>query len=230
MNFREGMRRTGIVLGILGACAGGVLAYADASPLWQAWHEQRRLQALLATPTVRRATGVDWFAKHSPSADRRRDADARVDPSVPAGSGSRLQPRFQMSPIDPETLSVPAGSESRFQWKPIPDVGEVNRRFGERSSADQGTLYWEGIWLESFAPDANRDGISLIRYAGRTVTSLELSTGERLQLCGGGPCPVSFPRTFVVPLLFPLAGFLLPWGSLKTITWVASGFVPAKGA
>src|ERR1017187_6384310 len=76
MNFREGMRRTGIVLGILGACAGGVLAYADASPLWQAWHEHRRLQALLATPTVRRATGADWFAKHSPSADRRCDADA----------------------------------------------------------------------------------------------------------------------------------------------------------
>lgn len=192
MNFREGMRRTGIVLGILGACAGGVLAYADASPLWQAWHEQRRLQALLATPTVRRATGADWFAKHSPSADRRRDADAGVGPSVPAGSGSRqggTVPRFQWSDIDPETLSVPAGSESRFQ--------------GERSSADKGTLYWEGIWLESFAPDANRDGISLIRYAGRTVTSLELSTGERLQLCGGGPCPVSFPTDSCSPPALP---------------------------
>ena len=225
------MRRTGIVLGILGACAGGVLAYADASPLWQAWHEHKRLQALLATPTVRRATGVDWFAKHSPSADRRCDADGAPET------------------MSPPTRSVPPSFDptwgGRFVW--------FDCRWRERSSADKGTLHWIGVKpvpgqtanqpegtpaglaeIESFAPDPNRDGIKLIRYGvavgGRIVTSLELSTGERIELCGGEPCPVSFPRTFVVPLLFPLVGFLLPWGVVKTIAWVAAGFMVAKGA
>ena len=73
-SFEEGVRRTAIVPRVLGACAGGVLGYADASPLWQRWREHRRFQDLLATPTVRRATGADWFARHPPGGDKSCDA------------------------------------------------------------------------------------------------------------------------------------------------------------
>jgi len=31
-------------------------------------------------------------------------------------------------------------------------------------------------------------------------------------------------------LLFPLVGFLLPWGVTKSIAWIATGFTAPKGA
>jgi len=39
----------------------------------------------------------------------------------------------------------------------------------------------------------------------------------------------SFLRAFVAPLLFPLAGFVLLWGVMKSIAWVATGFIASKG-
>jgi len=80
--------------------------------------------------------------------------------------------------------------------------------------------------LESFAPDQNRDGIDLIHYDVKGgVTSLDLSTGEKIERIQSP----SFLRLFVVPLLFPLAGFVLFWGAMKSIAWIATGFTASKG-
>jgi len=80
--------------------------------------------------------------------------------------------------------------------------------------------------LESFAPDQNRDGIDVIHYDVKgVVTSLELSTGEKIER----PQSPSFLRAFAVPLIFPLAGFVLLWGVTKSIAWVATGFTASKG-
>jgi hypothetical protein len=129
-------------------------------------------------------------------------------------------------------------------------------RFNEWSSVDKGTLLWiedkpvpgktapplpEGYVfrdekrfpllqerLDSFAPDPNPDAISLIHYdLINTVTSIEVSTGEKIKRQYDLP---SLQRTFVVPLVFPLVGFLLPWGAMRTIAWIAAGFMTAKGA
>jgi hypothetical protein len=210
MNLKEGMRRTSIVLGMLGACAGCVLAYADASPLWQTWREYKRFQALLATPTARRASGADWIKKHSPGADKWCD----VDPSVP-----KPPPGYKI--VDP-CYETNAGDKGKLHWI---EVKPWERDWSKEQVPVRGQIVEVVFRLESFEPDANRDGIDAIHYASDgTVTSLQLATGEKIER----PQSPSFLRAFFVPLLFPLVGFVLPWGAVKIIAWVATGFTAAK--
>jgi hypothetical protein len=207
MNLKEGMRRVGIVLGLLGACAGSVLAYADASSLLKTWREYKRFQALLATPTVRRATGADWIKKHSPGADKWCD----VDPTV------KQPPGYQL--VDPcyETNSNDKGKLHWIEVKPW-------ERDWSKQQLLRGQTVETVFRLESFDPDSNRDGVASIHYdTSGIVTSLQLATGEKIeQLQSPGLW------TFFMPLVFPLVGFLLPWGITKSVAWVASGFIAAK--
>jgi hypothetical protein len=266
------MRRTAIVLGVLGTCAGGVLAYADASPLWQRWREYKRFQDLLATPTVRRATGADWFAKHPPGGDKSCDAPETLPADFfdkhPPGDGgpcyeSSADGKLHWIEVKPRKRDWPReepgpGREVKMATKTIEtEIDGKHRTFtadvAEGSTPAQieaavreyvkanpeladaptgkplhiGQIVKAAFRLESFAPDPNRDGIGLIRYdVSGSVTSLELAAGEKIER----PRPPSFLRAFVVPLLFPVIGFLLAWGGTKAIAWVATGFIAPKGA
>jgi hypothetical protein len=65
----------------------------------------------------------------------------------------------------------------------------------------------------------NLDGIKdvMVDQAG-DIDSIELTTGESI--------PKLTPpalRAYVIPLLYPILGFLLPWGAARVLTWVGSG-------
>lgn len=64
------------------------------------------------------------------------------------------------------------------------------------------------------------DGIKQVTVdkAG-VVVSIELSKGESVQ-------SVEPPamKAYAVPLLYPILGFLLPWGGIRLLVWVGSGF------
>jgi hypothetical protein len=203
MNFREGFRRTGILLGILGACAGAVLTYATAPPAWRAWREHKKFESLLTTTTVRKATGASWFARHSPGKDKWKSCDDEPNGKWPQGYKT-MGPCYETSAAD----------KGRLHWT---DDGV-------------GATVWNGettvmLRLESFAPQPNPDGIANIRYdANGSVTLLELATGDVLVKT---PSPPYFVET-LVPFSFPIIGFLLPWGVMKSISWVASGFTTSK--
>jgi hypothetical protein len=65
-----------------------------------------------------------------------------------------------------------------------------------------------------------KDGIEEVTVdrTGR-ICSIELSTGESVQRVE----PPS-PKAYLLPLLYPFVGFLLPWGCIRVLTWVGSGF------
>jgi hypothetical protein len=70
----------------------------------------------------------------------------------------------------------------------------------------------------------NRDGIKEVGIGeDGLVHSVELSTGETV--ISVDPPPL---KAYLVPLLYPILGFLLPWGAIRVLTWVASGFVPQR--
>jgi len=226
MNLKEGFRRTGILLGVLGATAGVVLAYVTAPPLWQTWREHEKFQALLTTPMVRSVSGADWAAKHPQSIDKWRwcngyltGTDASASPSEAAKSerGELLGHDFNGTPVynnsEPPTRNP---------------AQEADGSCSEISVAEKGRLHWTGdgsyygsLRLDSFAPQPNRDGIAAIYYdVSGAVTSLKLATGA---VVVEPPSPPHFVQT-LVPLLFPLIGFLLPWGVTKSLSWVVTGF------
>lgn len=59
MNAREGMRRVGIVLGILGSIIGGLIGYSDLQTVWSSHRKFERLQALAVMKDV--ATAIKAY-------------------------------------------------------------------------------------------------------------------------------------------------------------------------
>src|SRR3990167_3652378 len=57
MNTREGMRRLGIVLGVVGGGIGGFFGYIDAQNLWNTHMAHKKFESLMALPAVQEATG-----------------------------------------------------------------------------------------------------------------------------------------------------------------------------
>ena len=53
MNFKEGMRRVGISLGLAGAVVGGLVAYRQVAELWAIHSANRKFETALGLPTVR---------------------------------------------------------------------------------------------------------------------------------------------------------------------------------
>jgi hypothetical protein len=51
------------------------------------------------------------------------------------------------------------------------------------------------------------------------ITSIELSTGEKLERTEPPPL-----RAYLLPLMYPISGFLIPWGAVRVLTWVGTGF------
>jgi hypothetical protein len=56
------------------------------------------------------------------------------------------------------------------------------------------------------------------------IFQIYLSSGEAVRRTEP-PHPIAYLRL----LLYPLLGFLLPWGAVRLLTWVGSGFFAAKG-
>ena len=52
MNFREGTRRLGIVLGVLGGAVGAFAGYPSARDLWNARAASNEFESLMTSPTM----------------------------------------------------------------------------------------------------------------------------------------------------------------------------------
>jgi hypothetical protein len=66
----------------------------------------------------------------------------------------------------------------------------------------------------------NKDGIAGVNVdAVGVVTSIQRSTGEVIRKTEG-----THVGAFLTILLYPAFGFLIPWGVLRILTWVVSGF------
>jgi hypothetical protein len=66
----------------------------------------------------------------------------------------------------------------------------------------------------------NADGIrEAMMDKGRIVRAIHLATGEWIE--ESSPPPL---KSYVVPLLYPILGFILPWGAIRALTWLGAGF------
>lgn len=187
MNIKEGTRRLGVVLGILGGAAGVYIGYAQEQPLWKARAAHSRLESVMALPTMQKVAKAardyqnDWFVRNAP-----HPFSGRVD----YGALATLPRGYVLDP--------PAK-------KDIFDTVENEQL--ERT--------------ESILVSVNLDGIKQVTVDKTgIVSSVELSSGELIVRVDPPPL-----RAYLVLLLYPVIGFLIPWGALKTITWIATGFV-----
>jgi hypothetical protein len=79
--------------------------------------------------------------------------------------------------------------------------------------------------LDCFDSVVNRDGIKAVAWnTDYEVYSIETLDGQTL-------CPTPAPAAllYLLVALFPVLGFLIPWGAIRAIGWVGAGFAqPSK--
>lgn len=181
MNAIEGMRRVGIVLGILGSIIGGVIGYSDLQTVWSSHRKFERLQSLAVMNEVAaaiKAYQTDWFAQNAPS------------------------PTFTIEPPG---------------WVPV--VSATRKADVSEKIADPAA--------EITVDVSNYEGIKSVNAdkAG-TISSIQLTTGEWVHRE-----PDSFKAHFalvarlLLPLSYPVIGFLVPWGTIRVFVWVGRGFL-----
>ncbi len=72
----------------------------------------------------------------------------------------------------------------------------------------------EPIWYQ-----IDREGVSNVMVSGGRIWAINLRSGEAIL-----DQKVATTLDYASLCLFPLFGFLLPWGTVRVISWVISGF------
>jgi hypothetical protein len=145
MNAREGLRRIGLVAGVLGASLGAVVSYGSINDIIQEKVSAATFRSLASSAIVR---------------EQLREFKAIKPP-----------PGYEF--YEPGTVNV------------------------------------------------NKGGIKTIHLGDKLeITSIDTQDGAKLIK----PVPVGF-WSYVLPVIFPVVGFLIPWGVVRTATWVGAGFL-----
>jgi hypothetical protein len=188
MNVREGARRLGIVIGVLGGTLGAFAGYPSARDLWNARAASKKFDSLMASPTMLKVAkaAVDY-----------QKATSKVDSIASKYGGVRV--------IEPHTLTYANGALS-YERNPSPPPDTLPADFFSKDGNETVLINADGI-REAMI---NKSGI---------VRAVHLATGEWVE-------ESLAPRlkSYLVPLLYPMLGFILPWGALRALTWVGAGF------
>lgn len=175
VNFREGMRRLGLLLGVLGACVGAVAAWEGTRTAWIALTEHRRFESVLASPTMRKVAKA-----------ARADADAQI---VSESAMTKI-------PLPPGATLVSPSAHASDPWEQAARDYKGQHVLVRLDGVDQVTVDKTGL-----------------------ITSIDLSTGESVE-------KTDAPHiwAFLPLLLLPAIGFLVPWGLVRVMAWIAVGF------
>jgi hypothetical protein len=232
MNIREGMRRVGIVLGALGCVAGGAFGYWNFQNAWSLHTKFERLQAL---PVMR---DVNTAIK------RHQDLLAEPNPFSSIGGVPVPCTEFRTFLLTPTTPTA-ADFENFIKW----DTEESGVARQAPKSIMHGTVgdylinpdkdldYETGFdvcnvtaangSILGFKVDVNdiEDIQTVNADKAGAISSIQLTKGEWTHR---GPktlrSRLAFIASLLLPLCYPVIGFLVPWGTIKLFVWVGIGF------
>jgi len=167
-NFKEGMRRLSLVLGVVGAGIGAFFAYLGYQSLVDAYRSAERFHNVLSSPRIQSFVG--GLQNHH-LVDNRWLDDSNSDNPPKRDQGGKWVDQD-------EDIKVGEYRITRMRIDP------------------------QGTGFDQF----------------------ELESGESIDKT---PAPSVYD--WLLPLAWPVLGFFLPWGAVRTIGWVAGGFAFSRG-
>jgi hypothetical protein len=159
--------------------------------------------------TKQQATAQDWFDRNAPKSA----AVMRATKQQATAHADKWEQYVQPIPGDqqPSGKSAPQSASTQAGTGGVKtDPWEEAAKENEREDPGAVSINLQGITRVT----VDKDGL---------VSSIDLSTGESLQRVG----PPAL-KAYFIPLLYPILGFLLPWGCIRVFTWVGSGFVAPR--
>ena len=194
------MRRLGILLGACGAIFGGCLAYSDARASWDNYAAHRKFQSLMASPTMQKvAKAARAYLKPDQFGGIPVvESQVRMNADGTIGAGSI--PDFDQFKAAYNTKTI---TQSRSKFVPPPPIPDDQR--GD---------------LRGLLVSVDLDGIKEVTVdKDGLVSSIQPSTGGSVQRVDSPPL-----QAYLIPVIYPVFGFLIPWGCIRVLTWVVSGF------
>jgi hypothetical protein len=226
MNVREGARRLGIVLGVLGGTAGVFAGYPSARDLWNARAASKKFESLMASPTMRKVAKAakerfqnDPWEKYrvpGPQSVEEIIAEEHVQ-NVPHGT-ARLDDI--VGPAEPEApLSEIDTTIDGKRRKIVADIPDAATLAQTKSAARQYLRANPAGGNADSQAAANFDGIEEVMVDKGVVQLIRLVTGASVQRTE----PPALKSYFSL-LLYPILGSILPWGAIRALTWLGAGF------
>lgn len=228
MNAREGMRRIGIVLGVLGGIIAGGIGYSDLQNVWSSHTRFRRLQALAVmhdVATAIKAYQSDWFAQNAPkpAPPATLPADFFDEQQALAARKPQDQNKVYLDDQGKPIASGKAQHEGASGWVPVPDFIPDSPAARKADVADKIADPAAEITV-----DVNDlEGIKTVNAdkAG-AISSIRLTTGEWVHREPEAfKARLAFVARLLLALSYPVIGFLVPWGAIRVLIWVGSGFL-----
>jgi len=187
MNVREGMRRLGLVVGVLGAGVGAAVAYMQLQPLLTQRAQYKSFQALVSSPTVKKEIELLKVSVKHP-------------PPPPAG-------------LPPDAVPVQH-----------PDFAALAALCGEVGGWKVNKGGIRAIYFWASTDEKQLDSRVAGNLSTADISDIETDDGQKLHRTD----PPGFWVYLLIPAL-PVLGFLVPWGTIKTLTWIGTGFFQQTG-
>ena len=189
MNLREGMRRVGMVLGLIGFCVGSFVAY-------------------------------DYVNKLLGQAAAAREYQAQ----------SELKAKYEVKRPDGKIITV-EGPRGASEEEVIAQAQKLFNVFGDPIIENEPKPQVP----KGYRLDDNREPISSAwrpvdewdQYRTKPQPGAKTPKPPVYLDDEGNPVGAAKAPSFwqyLQALAFPLFGFLMPWGTLKTLTWIGIGF------
>jgi len=218
MNLREGMRRVGMVLGLIGFCVGCFGAYDYVNPLLRQTAAAREYQTQHELPPGAKVVRIPETQPKSAEPAEPAEQVPDFDSYVPKKQQpSTLPPDF----FDRRKPSVPKTLPPDFFDNAGSGDNPAKRLMDSVDAKKPKTNPWDNDPIVTSNPWDN-DPIVTRQWDEQE----NLITGAP-QDTPAAPPPVALWQ-YLPALAFPLLGFFLPWGAIKALTWIGTGFVTSS--
>lgn len=204
MNIREGMRRLGILLGITGGVVGGCFSYTGAKTVWQEYTEYKSFTSSMASPTMLK------IAKAA------RDEHQRCENLAITKAGKQDLSKMTDEQLEALRRDLMANQQTKPSHYGPPEKHQKLSRYDLLADA---VREWANS-CEVSVIQVNLNGIKQVTVDKTgSVLVIDLQNGEILQRTDAPHIGAYFGI-----LVFPLLGLLVPWGAVRVLIWVGSGF------
>ena len=218
MNLREGTRRLALLLGVVGAIAGGFISYLELQTVLDRQVRHNRFEQLANSDVVKQEREIRRVAKNWLDANLQRSFPVPENQTVRDLGNRTVVKEVTIKHVldDPQFYGLPPTEQNKALSMLVPNFAKLSAQEQEMVIADAG--------MPSFArltPEVNKGGIKTIEWGeGFSVGSIQTDNGQTVY-----PTPAPSAWLYLWVALFPLFGFFIPWGAIRVIGWVGAGFV-----
>jgi hypothetical protein len=219
MNFKEGMRRLALLAGCFGAIGGAFGSYLELKPASKQKSAHDRFERLATSDLVQKERKCRLLGYESGCSQIELPAGASL--VAPNGSKDDWFAKNAPKKTDDPYADIAEPTHAKTPKKSKPDPWEVVDVRPINAEAKKGDDFAD--IAKPFPSTLNKDEIKAINWGigkGYAVESIETADGNILQ-----PTPLPSRWVYLLAVILPSAGFLLPWGLIRSVQWVTTGFL-----